>query len=359
MLTGLQVQNFRSLRDASVSKLKRLNLVTGRNAGGKTSLLEAVFLNCGGANANLLFSINTFRGDTVLHAETDRVFSTCFSNLDIRKTITISADEKRQLKSRPRVLTIDGQTSTQTKLGQARPSTFLSGVHVRFSGANGKSSSTVSMEYSDPTLPVGLPPASPIHHTGGPNPKDVIFGQFLSPYVREAYHETYNQLTEVIKEKGVESLLKTLQLIQADIHGLEALTEQGQPMIYVDTGASKLLPASVLGAGFFHVLRLALSMSRIERGILLIDELEDGLHYKTFPRVLSAIIDFLEHGKDTQAFITTHSSELIDSALKVVQERGFNDFCLLNMTRSDDGTKIAYFSPDEVAYAKELEAELR
>jgi AAA15 family ATPase/GTPase len=205
----------------------------------------------------------------------------------------------------------------------------------------------------------GQQPASPIRPTGGPNPKDVIFGQFLSPYIRDAYQETYNQLTSVIKEKGVENLLKILQLIQTNVYGLEALSEQGQPMIYVDTGGPKLLPASVLGAGFFHVLRLALSMSQIERGILMVDELEDGLHYKTFPRVLSVIIDFLENGRDTQAFITTHSAELIDAALKVVQERKFDDFCLLNMLRSEDGTKIRYFNPDEIAYAKELDAELR
>jgi predicted GTPase len=68
MITKIQIQNFRSLRDVSVAKLRRLNIVTGRNAGGKTSLLEAVFLNAGAANASLLFSINTFRGDREAHA---------------------------------------------------------------------------------------------------------------------------------------------------------------------------------------------------------------------------------------------------------------------------------------------------
>jgi predicted ATPase len=361
MLTGLQIQNFRSLRNTSVSKLKRLNLITGRNAGGKTSLLEAVFLNAGAANASLLFSINTFRGDAVLHPETDRVFSTCFSDLDVRKTIILSADERRQLKSRSRVLTITGQTNTQVKLGQSRPSTFLSGVQMRFEGPNGSSTSSASLDF--PTDPSAVIPAGqillPVKVSGGPKPKDVIFGQFLSPYIRDAYQETYNSLTAVIKEKGLAEILRTLELIQAKVKGLEALTEQGQPMIYVDTGGPKLLPASVLGAGFFHILRLALSMSQIDRGILLVDELEDGLHYKTFPRVVSTIIEFLQTRTDTQAFIATHSAELIDAALEAAKVSDFHDFCLLNLIATPEGNQIRYFDPEEIAFAKDLDAELR
>jgi hypothetical protein len=189
--------------------------------------------------------------------------------------------------------------------------------------------------------------------------KDMIFAQFLSPYIGNIYEEAHKQLSVVMRDKGVEAILGTLNLIQTKINDVVALSEQGQPMIYVDTGGPKLLPASVLGAGFFHILKLALAMSQIDRGILLIDELEDGLHYRTFPRILTAVIEFLETRTDAQVFIATHSAELIDAAIQVAAQRKFRDFCLLNMIGSDLGPQVRYFDYDEIAFAKDLDAELR
>jgi hypothetical protein len=359
MFTSIQIQNFRSLRSASVSKLRRLNIVTGRNAGGKTSLLEAVFLNAGAASPSLLFSINTFRGDAVLHQDTDRVFSTCFADMDFRKSVVISVDERRQHRSRSRVLTMTGQTSTQVRPGQSRPETFLSGIRLGFDGPSGKATGTAELDFSyDPSLPPGTLATAPIKFVGDQQ-KDVVYAQFLSPYIRDVYQETYNQLAAVIKDKGIDQILGILGLIQAKVKNLVALSEMGQPMIYVDTGAEKLLPASVLGSGFFHILKLALAMSQIDRGILVVDELEDGLHYRTFPKVFAAIIDFLETKTDAQFFIATHSAELIDAALQVAADKKFEDYCLLNMVASDLGPQIRYFGPDEIAFAKDLDAELR
>jgi AAA15 family ATPase/GTPase len=43
MLRALRIENFRGIKRLEIRRLQRLNLVTGKNAGGKTSLLEAVF----------------------------------------------------------------------------------------------------------------------------------------------------------------------------------------------------------------------------------------------------------------------------------------------------------------------------
>ena len=42
MLTSLQLKNFRGFRDLKVEPLKRINLITGQNNTGKTSVLEAL-----------------------------------------------------------------------------------------------------------------------------------------------------------------------------------------------------------------------------------------------------------------------------------------------------------------------------
>ena len=44
MLKALHLKNFRGFRDMRISSLKKVNLITGKNDTGKTSLLEALYL---------------------------------------------------------------------------------------------------------------------------------------------------------------------------------------------------------------------------------------------------------------------------------------------------------------------------
>jgi hypothetical protein len=64
-LRGIRIENFRGIKSAEVKRLKRLNIVTGTNGGGKTSLLAAVFLNCGASSAGLLLSIAASAGAAI------------------------------------------------------------------------------------------------------------------------------------------------------------------------------------------------------------------------------------------------------------------------------------------------------
>ena len=62
MLQSLHIQNFRGLRDVRVDELSRINLVTGRNNAGKTTLLEALLLLVGAANARMALNAHVIRG---------------------------------------------------------------------------------------------------------------------------------------------------------------------------------------------------------------------------------------------------------------------------------------------------------
>src|SRR5712691_9641258 len=61
MIKSLAIKNFRCFRDVSLADLKRVNIVVGKNATGKTALLEAIFLAAGGS-PGLVFKLRHFRG---------------------------------------------------------------------------------------------------------------------------------------------------------------------------------------------------------------------------------------------------------------------------------------------------------
>ena len=128
--------------------------MTGRNAGGKTSLLEAVFLNCGAANSGLIFSVASFRGDRIIQLESDRIFRSCFNDLEENRHIHIYAEEKRQARTKSRSLRIEAQTKLQQVAGHSGREVFISGVKFRFSGPSGKALSEATLNVPTTAQPL-------------------------------------------------------------------------------------------------------------------------------------------------------------------------------------------------------------
>ncbi|MBL8157143.1 MAG: AAA family ATPase, partial [Anaerolineae bacterium] len=62
MYTSFHIENFRLFDTLDIEHLARVNLITGRNNSGKTSLLEAVFVHGGGYMPELVLRLHALRG---------------------------------------------------------------------------------------------------------------------------------------------------------------------------------------------------------------------------------------------------------------------------------------------------------
>jgi AAA15 family ATPase/GTPase len=62
MYTSFEIENFRCFNRLKVDKLARINLITGKNNSGKTSLLEALWLHAAPNNPMLTLRLNHIRG---------------------------------------------------------------------------------------------------------------------------------------------------------------------------------------------------------------------------------------------------------------------------------------------------------
>ena len=82
------------------------------------------------------------------------------------------------------------------------------------------------------------------------------------------------------------------------------------PAIYADIGLARLVPAQLLGEGMSRILNLALAISVVPNGIVLVDEFENGLHYTVMEKVWRAVAAFAR-SYDVQLFATTHSRECV------------------------------------------------
>ena len=94
MFEHLKLRNFRLFDSLEVSELGRINLFTGLNNSGKTSLLEALFLLSGGGNPGLALTVNAMRGIDSATGTTQTIqeilWKPLFSTLDMGREIEFS-----------------------------------------------------------------------------------------------------------------------------------------------------------------------------------------------------------------------------------------------------------------------------
>lgn len=116
-------------------------------------------------------------------------------------------------------------------------------------------------------------------------------------------------------------LLRVLQLIEPRLRRLAIVIVMGEPILHGDVGTGRLMPLPVMGEGMVHLASLVLRLGNAPNCIVLVDEIENGLHHSILPKLWSAIGEVAREF-NTQVFATTHSLECIKAAHKAFTEEG-------------------------------------
>lgn len=333
MFKTIQIQNLRGFQDVTISGLSTINVLTGLNGTGKTTILEATFLISGAANAALIASLYSFRGDTRWSAGNDLPFVSIFRNLDSSVIPTISASSSLLMKNAKkyyRELTIKPTFSTVAGAATTQQTSKLSGVEFVFRGPSGVSKNSFGWKTNYPSAQNSLSSdekeKKPTVSLGGdptPNP-DLIHAQFVSPYYRDLPEQDSESLVQLVKERRIPEVVEILKIIDPRIKNIQPLTENNLPIVYVDIGDTKMLPITLLGSGVSNVLHITLPLVLHKNATILIDEFEDGLHHTLF-RPLLNIVFSLAQKNNHQIFISTHSDEFLRELLLVCKENNVNE----------------------------------
>ena len=131
------------------------------------------------------------------------------------------------------------------------------------------------------------------------------------------------------------------------------------PLLYAEMeGLGELIPVSQLGQGFNRLLDIFSEIVVADAKVLLIDEIENGLHYSVLPVVWQGI--FLAAKEfDVQIFATTHSWECIEEADKAAREQENYELELIRLDRVKEDVKATIMDKNTLATAKELGWEMR
>lgn len=346
MLDRVKIQNYRVFSELEIAPLGRINLFTGQNNSGKTTLLEALFLLCGAGTPEMATNTNVIRDLAASSTPADTFWKPMFLNLDVNRTIRIEGQHSEFGKL---ILNIQIDQATPVKLplaGSRRTSLgdFPKAASLRFSfkrGAQKKIESRIGVvdggfevhfDAKRPTIPALL-----------------LSSRTTSP------QEDAARLGRLRKRKRSDLVVEALRIVEPRLRSLEDNSASGVPMIWGDIGLPELVPLPVLGDGMTRIARAILAISEAPNGVVLVDEIENGLHHSALPDIWAAV-DAAAGQFDTQIVATTHSFECLRAARNVVAGA---DLRVHRLETDDEGPKCVSYEPEALEAAIHHNLEVR
>ena len=351
MFDKLQIRNFRVFDNLQISELDRINLVAGCNNSGKTTLLEALFLLSGGDNAQLALNVSAFRGvDSAAGTAAtvgDILWKPLFFALDTKKTIEISGHHRALGALALKILpappgTIELPLDAPGPTGIARPA-GANELVFSFEGAPGGGKVESRIRVTGPAIQIAPSnSAVPVHAV------------FLSSRTGNL-HEDATRLGQLRRRKQGDMVAEALRIIEPRLKSVEDNTASGQPMIWGDIGLSELVPLPTMGEGMTRIARLVLAIATTSGGVVLADEIENGLHHAVLPDVWR-VVERAARQFDVQVVATTHSFECVEAAHHALDKSGFR---LHRLEAGDDGCRCVTYRPEAVDAAIRHRLEVR
>jgi hypothetical protein len=327
MFTSFSIQNFRGFSEFSISSLAQVNLIAGANDVGKTALLEAIFLLLGESNVGLVHRLSAFRGLEKFQGRPEDIgewfWTPLFHKLNTHTTICIQG-QVESAKSRKLEMKVVPRTSVPIALGEtAGKSVSANALRLTYTDASGETQTAQLLVGAD-----GLrvePPAPPTS----------LPGYFLSARKGNlALEEDAKLFGDLIVLREPYDLLAALRLIEPKLMRLSPIPSPGGTIIYGDVGLGQMLPLTLLGDGLGRLASIVLRLVMAPNGVVLVDEIENGLHYSVLAKVWAAIAEATQYS-GAQVFATTHSWECARAAHEAFSARDSYDFRLHRLEHSN------------------------
>ena len=145
--------------------------------------------------------------------------------------------------------------------------------------------------------------------------KELRKGIFVSDRTKNANNEMSVRFDSVQRRKEDNYLIEILKEIEPKLKSIR-LGQEG--IIYVDLGLDELVPLQLMGDGMVKILSVILAIMETKDGVVLIDEIENGLHFKSQQILWNAIAKTSEK-YNVQIVATTHSIENIRAFSNVLK----------------------------------------
>ena len=265
---NIEIKNFRGIDHLEIDDFSRVNVFLGQNNSGKSTVLEAITMLMSMSNPDVPQQISAVRARKPFSNFIDIKYF--FRNMDVSAPPEVSSkhvfDELADPKNEP--------------VQQTGSVFYVNTLEMNFDITNG----TATQSYKS-WLRV--------------NPQGLVVNKKSAEGYMEKNrawlipsdlmtNNLANDLTELIRRNKKDTILALLKLFDERINGIEILT-------IVASAANPLVD------------------------MILIDEIDNGLHYSVYRKLWQALFT-LAVASDKQLFVTTHSKETLCHLSKMLEE---------------------------------------
>lgn len=325
VIRSLQLENYRGFQKYHLTGLARVNLLVGKNNCGKTSVLEAVGILGSEGDPLVLHQIASQRGEmTVVDEVRERIYpdvSHLFYGHAFRSGVSLSIQsenhhhrvqmrviEASQLDQQQQFL-FDRMTSDLSVADPLSDPTEILSIQIEGTSASQAYpvSSDGALLFNERRSVVGFPGWKRVNHPYIP----FITAESLEP--RHMRHMWDDVVTDGREDEVIE-MMRILEPKLSNIFFLSSdrTSRYGRMGILAEFEDSKRLrvPLGSFGEGMRRLLALALSLYKAKGGILLVDEIDTGLHYSILGDMWLLLVNAAKQ-YDIQVFATTHSLDCL------------------------------------------------
>jgi hypothetical protein len=352
MLKSFAAHNFRCFKNVELSDLRLVNLVVGKNAAGKTALLEAIRLGLAGT-PQVLFQMNQSRGfqsyfpQPLTRELFEAQWNLYFFNFDSTKPILTECTDSEGKRATLKVGYDPKKTVTVTQIPAGGGSLAPTIIPLAFDRNDFAGHHSV--------LHATVHPQGPLNLEAGPELGTV--SEFYSWQINPQL--TAQWFSQVSVQKREQEVLDAVnQMYGSLIKSLTVLSPSQFPAIFADIPSLKeRLPLSLVSAGINKFVTVLSAILTRARGVVLIDEIENGFYYETFPHLWKAVLSFATLCQ-TQVFVSCHSLECIRAVLPLLKDHE-SDFMLLRAERENGASGVTSITGDFFEAALEQNFEVR
>lgn len=370
MLDSLRVEGYRVFEKLEIERLGRVNLITGKNNAGKTSLLEALQLYAFRGQPRVILDI--------LDTRDERRFATHIqpavwdSDSEILTATVRKLFHGREFSTKYRIIRIGPSETREFRTIEIRLNEF---VDEEIPHRNGDVQISLPPRIVRPTISISW--------------GDVIEYQYpLDQWERFSNYREPDQLLEAgfgkvdcvfVSASGLsirnitnlwdvisltpfeETVANGLRLIAPEVDRVSVSADSGTqsgPIVRAKLkGRDEPVPLRSLGDGMNRIFGITLALVNARNGVLLLDEVENGIHYTVQPDLWRLLFD-VARKLNVQVFATTHSYDCITAFQQAANENP-EEGVVVRLDKRNEHVTSTLFNEDELTIVTEEGIEVR